>query len=510
MALDPTLADATSQLAALATGRITALELLEVALSRKQEVDKHLNCVVTVDPQPAVARARMIDERRLAARRAGEDPDSLGLLAGLPMTIKDTLDVDGLPASAGLARLKDRMASDADVVGRVKAANGNIWGKTNTPVMAGDWQSANALYGATSNPWDLSRTPGGSSGGAAAAVAAGITALEIGSDIGGSLRVPASFCGVCSHKPTYGLVAMRGHVPPGPNAEAEADLAVAGPIARSSRDLRLLLSVISNAPIPARAPRADLVGLKVGVWTEDPAFVLDPAVRRRVLGFAEKLMDAGVQVKIIESPVNGEALLDCYATLLFSQADDPPGRRALYEFLRGPAGLARRGRAGPLSWAGIVRASTARHREWLAASEARAKLKRIAAVAFESHDVILAPAAPVAAFPHDRRPFGARKLALSDGTSAPYLAMLHWQAFATVMGLPATTLPAGLTADGLPVGVQIIGPEGGDSKTLAVAETVEEVTSGFIAPPLERLIKLAETPPEPLLERVRGGRRGKP
>ncbi len=499
MPLDPTLADATSQLAALATGRISALELLEAALSRRQAVDKHLNAVVAVDPQPAVARARLMDERRLASRRAGEDPDALGLLAGLPMTVKDTFDVDGMPASAGLARLRDRLASDADVVGRVKAAGANVWGKTNVPVKAADWQASNPLYGRTSNPWDLTRTPGGSSGGAAATVAAGITALEVGSDMGGSLRLPASFCGVFAHKPTYGLVSMRGSVPPGPNAEAELDLAVAGPVARSARDLRLLLSVISNAPIPARAPRADLVGLRVGVWTEDPAFVLDPAVRRRVLAMAEALMEAGVAVKVIESPVNGEALLRTYGVLMMSQAyaDAGVAARLGYEALRAPALLAEALGAPPLGWAANVRAITARHREWMAANEERARLKRIAALAFEDCDVILAPAAPVAAFPHDRRPLTQRRLRLSDGSAAPYLSLLHWAAFASVLGLPATTLPAGLTADGLPAGVQVIGPEAGDSKTLAAAEAIAEVASGFAAPPLDRLIREADRPPEP-------------
>jgi amidase len=503
--LDPVLSDATSQLQALATGRITALELLEAALSRRQEVDRHLNCVVAVDPQPAVARARAIDERRLIARRNGEDLDSLGLLAGLPMTVKDTFDVDGMPASSGLARLKGRLASDADVVGLVRAANANVWGKTNVPELGGDWQSDNRLYGRTRNPWDLARTPGGSSGGAAAAVAAGVSALEVGSDLAGSLRVPASFCGVFCHKPTYGLVSMRGSVPPGPGAEAELDLAVAGPLARSARDLRLLLSVLSSAPIPARAPRADLVGLRVGVWTDEPAFVLDPQVRRRVLALAEALMDAGVTAKVIESPVNGEALLRTYATLLLSQTATfaAGGERALYEALRGPAQLAEALGAPPFGWASCVRASTARHREWLAANETRARLKRIAAVAFEELDVILAPAAPIAAFPRTGGAVLTRKLALSDGTRAPYLSLLHWAAFATVLGLPATTVPAGLIGEGLPVGVQVIGPEGGDSRTLAVAETLEEVACGFTPPPLERLMRETDRVHPP-------ARRGKP
>jgi amidase len=190
--------DATGQLQALAARRVSALELLEASVARTDRLNPKLNAVVSRDLDRAYASARLIDDRR--ARR-----ESLGMLAGLPMTVKDALDVEGLPASAGIEYLLHRTAKGAVVVSRVRAEGAIVWGKTNTPVKAADWQTYNALYGITNNPWDLERTPGGSSGGSAAALAAGLTALEIGADIGGSLRVPASFCGVFAHKPTYGI-----------------------------------------------------------------------------------------------------------------------------------------------------------------------------------------------------------------------------------------------------------------------------------------------------------------
>src|SRR4029077_13488988 len=180
-----------------------------------------------------------------------------------------------------------------------KHAGAVIWGKTNTPVMAGDWQTFNALYGTTNNPWDLGRTTGGSSGGAAAALAAGVTALEIGSDIGGSLRVPASLCGVSSHNPTWGLVDQQGHVPPTPGSWSERDLNVVGPMARSARDLRLLLSVLEDGPMAAKAPAADLKTAKIALWLDEPSFPLDPEVRTVIERLAADLAVAGAEVTTI-------------------------------------------------------------------------------------------------------------------------------------------------------------------------------------------------------------------
>jgi len=474
--------DATAQLAILDGGRLSALDLLEASLARCGQVNGRLNAIVAQDLDRARERARAIDDRRAKG-------DPLGPLAGLPMTIKDTFDVEGMPASSGLDALRHRRARDAAAVGHVKRAGAVVWGKSNTPVMAGDWQTFNALYGTTNNPWDLERTSGGSSGGAAAALAAGVTSLELGSDIGGSLRVPASFCGVFSHKPTWGLVSQLGHVPPQPGTHAERDLNVVGPMARSARDLRLLLSVIENGPLAAKAPPAELRGLKVGLWTEEPAFPLDPDVRGVIEGFGEAMRTLGVDVRPIKSPVDAPTLLAAYQVLLGAlvATDLGPAQQRQLRRLRGPAKLARAlglgGGHGRDGWADLTLAYTASHAEWIAANEARAWLGDQMADVFGQVDVIVAPIAPVAAFPHDHRPFQRRTLRASDGSKMPYTAMMRWIALATALGLPATAMPAGRSSDGLPVGAQIIGPRGADSRTLSIAEALEERLGGFERPP---------------------------
>jgi amidase len=470
--------DATGQLAALESGRAGALDLLEAAIDRNAQVHGRLNAVVAQDLQRARDRARAMDD----LRAKGESP---GPLAGLPMTVKDTFDVEGMPASSGLDVLRHRRAQDAAAVGHIKRAGAVIWGKTNTPVMAGDWQTFNTLYGTTNNPWDLERTPGGSSGGSAAALAARITALELGSDIGGSLRVPASFCGVFSHKPTWGMVSQTGHVPPAPGTHAERDLNVVGPMARSARDLRLLLSVIENGPLAAKAPPAELRGLKVGLWLDEPAFLLDSEVRGAVEGFGEALRALGVDVRPLVSPVDAPALLAAYQVLLGSVVGTDLGAAQLRSLqrLRGPAKLARSMGIGVDSWAGLTLAYTATHAEWIEANEVRARMVDQMRGVFARLDVIIAPIAPVAAFPHDHKAFQKRTLRCSDGSAIPYTAMLRWIALATALGLPATAMPAGRTHEGLPVGVQIIGPRGADSRTLSVAEAIEERLGGFERPP---------------------------
>jgi len=470
--------DATSQLVALAGKRVSAVELLKASLARHAETHDRLNAVVAADPERALERARALDDARIRG-------ETLGPLAGLPMTIKDTFDVAGMAASSGLMELKRRMTEDAAAVNHARRAGAVIWGKTNVPVMAADWQSANGVYGATNNPWDLKRTPGGSSGGAAAALAAGVTPLEIGSDIGGSLRVPATFCGVFSHKPTWGMVSQRGHVPPSPGSYAERDLNVIGPMARSARDLRLLLSIIENGPLAPKAPPADLTQVKIGLWLDDPLCPLDTEVRAVIQNFADELRAAGAQVETIPSPVDMRALLHAYQTLLGAVLgeDLPPkmmrGMERARFFMKGSVQ-----KAGPLSNAAMVMAYTARHTEWLAADAVRARLRSEIDVAFGSWDAILAPIAPVPAFPHDRRPFQRRVLKTSDGRMIPYNTMLTWISVATALRLPATAVPAGQTTGGLPVGVQLIGPHAGDARTLAIAQAIDENVRGFVAPPL--------------------------
>jgi amidase len=471
--------DATGQLAALAKKKVSAAELLKAALARHEQTHKRLNAVVAVDLERALQHARALDEMRAKG-------ETLGLFAGLPMTVKDTFDVVGMPASSGLKHYRQRQAEDAAAVRLAKHEDAVVWGKTNTPVLAGDWQTFNKLYGTTNNPWDESRTCGGSSGGAAAALAAGVTALEIGSDIGGSLRVPASFWGVYSHTPTWGLVNQRGQVPPTPGSWSERDLNVVGPMARSARDLRLLLSIIAGGgPLAARAPGANLKTAKIALWLDEPSFPLDPEVRATIETFAEELKAAGAEVTPIASPLHMPTLMSAYQTLLGAiiGEDMPDGTIQAMERMRGIARWQVARGAGPTSAAATTLAYTATHREWLAADAVRNRLRNEIGDVFGRFDAILAPIAPVVAFPHDHRPFARRRLTASDGSVIPYASMLNWIALATALHLPATAIPVGKSASGLPVGAQLIGPLSGDGKTLALAQAIDENIHGFAAPP---------------------------
>ncbi len=469
--------DATDQLSALKTRRVSAVELLKSALARHEQTHAELNAVVAVSVERALEHAKATDELRARG-------DTLGLLAGLPMTVKDTFDVVGLPASSGLKSLRQRQAQDASAVELAKRAGVIIWGKTNTPVMAADCQSFNGLYGVTNNPWDVQRTPGGSSGGAAAALAAGVTALEIGSDIAGSLRVPASYCGVYSHKPTWGLVKQHGHVPPQPGSWSERDLNVIGPMARSARDLRLLLSVLLSGVLAAKAPPADLKEAKIALWLDEPSFALDVETRGAIVGFAAELTAAGAEVTPIASPVHMPTLLGAYRVLLggIIGEDMPDATIWAKQRMRGLARWQISRGGARASEAAMTLAYTATHREWMAADAVRARLRHEISDLFSRFDVILAPITPVVAFPHDHRPFAKRRLMTSDGQAIPYASMLTWISLASALHLPATAIPAGPASSGLPVGVQLIGPLNGDSKTLSLAQAIEENIRGFTPP----------------------------
>lgn len=470
------LADATDQLAALAASRVGAVELLTATLERVERLNTRINAVVARDVDRAMGEARAVD----AARARG---NATGPLAGLPMTVKDTFDIEGLPASAGMKALLGRTATDAEAVARVRAAGAIVWGQTNTPVGSADWQAFNPIHGVTGNPWDLTRTPGGSSGGSAAALAASFTALELGMDISGSLRVPAGFCGVACHRPSWGLVSQAGTVPPAGHA-ADYDLLVAGPMARSVRDLQLMMSVLADLP---PAPPPTIKSLRLGLWLDEPEFPLDPAVRQALAAFADRLVAAGARVEPVTSPVPARPMLAAYMTLLLAVLGGflPPVGHAVFDLARPAAKLALALGAGPLSWAHGVVGYTARHSEWLAAAEARAQMKAAVARTFEQVDLILAPVAPTAAFPHDHLPFvAARRLTMSDGRRIRYIENFDWIALATLCDLPATVIPVGLTTEGLPVGAQLIGPPGADAATLAAAAALEVVAGGFQPPPV--------------------------
>jgi amidase len=264
----------------------------------------------------------------------------------------------------------------------------------------------------------------------------------------------------------------------------ERDLNVIGPMARSARDLRLLLSIIASGSVAPKAPPAELKTARIALWLDEPMYPLDPEVRTVITALAGELAGAGAEVTPIASPVDMRALMVSYHTLLGAiiGEDLPPQMVRQLQMMRPFARLARKRDPDPMSASAMTLAYTATHREWMAADAVRCRLRHEIGALFEKYDAVLAPIAPVAAFPHDHREFQARSLALSTGAVIPYNSMLNWIALATALGLPATAIPAGRTPSGLPVGAQLIGPVGGDARTLALAQAIDENLRGFVAP----------------------------
>ncbi len=485
------LRSARDMLSGLRDGAYDASELLELHVQRMETCNAAVNAVIRTDLPAARERARELDRMARSGERAGP-------LHGLPMTIKDTFDVDGMPAAAGAPEYTDRPARtpDAEAIARLRAAGAVIWGKTNTPYLAGDNQTFNEIHGRTNNPWDLGRTPGGSSGGAAAALATGITPLEIGSDIGGSLRLPAHFCGVAALKPTFGRVPILGHVPPAPGSLSVRDLNVAGPMARSASDLALLYSIISGEP--ERSGRsASLKSRRIGVWAEEKTFPLDRRCRDAVEEAAEAAGEAGARVARARPPIDGPALLDLYLRLLLPiLATDMP--RPLVKAMEMGRPLTRLlAKREPYSHSKWVAYSAATHHDWLHADEVRQRLKRNVAHFFDNWDAIICPIAPSAAFEHVERGNSVTRTMLVEGENTPYHAFHSWIALATVCHLPAVVIPVPQPPGRLPAGVQIIGPEGADQSVLAIAEELERVMGGFVAPPDEPPTSPPPAPPRP-------------
>ncbi|GLH80403.1 amidase [Bradyrhizobium sp. SSBR45G] len=480
-----TFATAVETAKALAHGEVSSVELTQLAIDRIVRHDTRINAVCMRDFDRALEAARAAD----AALARGERRP----LLGLPLTVKESYNVAGLPTTWGFPQQKDFIAAeDALAITRVKDAGGIVLGKTNVPFALGDWQSYNDIYGTTNNPYDLGRTPGGSSGGSAAALAAGYGSLSLGSDIGGSLRVPAFHCGVTAHKPTYGLVASRGHTPPPfPPLPNEADLAVVGPMARSATDLSLLLDVIAG-PDPLEAgkayrldlppPRhARLQDFRVLVIASDPLLPTDTAVRGAIERLAADLARAGVSVTR-QSPLLPDfaASSGLYMRMLhaFLGATMPP------DIYAGAKQAAARLPAEAKSLAADqLRGLVLSHRDWVQATGARARLRAQWRLLFESFDAVICPIMPTPAYPHDHSPDMERRRITIDGVDHPYGDQLAWPGIATLPGLPATAIPLGL-ADGLPVGVQIVGPFLEDRTPIKLAELIERDFGGFVPPPM--------------------------
>ncbi|BAJ26907.1 MULTISPECIES: amidase [Kitasatospora] len=485
---------------ALRAGDVTSTELTEQAIERIEQADGALNAVCAPDFERARAAAREADLAlaRGAHGRGGEGGarGELGRrrpLLGVPVTVKESFDAVGLPTTWGNPEFRGHLAAeDALLVERMRAAGAVVLGKTNVPLGLRDIQTYNEIHGTTNNPWDLARTPGGSSGGSAAALAAGFGALSLGSDIGGSLRTPAHFCGVHAHKPTLHLLPTRGmSPPPGPALPTDIELAVAGPMARSAGDLTLLLDVLlgpdpltrgrsdTTALPPARHQRLD--GFRVLVLDEHPLLPTGADVRAGIARTADALADGGARV-VRHSPLLPDLAeaAELYMLLLFaiSTARFPA---AAYEQVRSLA--AELGADDRSLHAARLRGATLSHRDWLAADHRRELHRRSWRRLFTEFDAVVAPITPTAAFPHHQDPDLLNRRITIAGTDHRYLDQLVWAGLATMPGLPATAVPTGPSTEGLPVGVQLIGPMYEDRTPLRLAELLEEHLGGFRPPP---------------------------
>jgi len=471
--------------AALRRREIGCRELLDHYVARVERFNPTLNAVVTLDLEAARARADEAD----AALASGEQ---WGPLHGVPMTIKDSFETMGLKTTCGFTPLANHVpAHDAVAVGRLAAAGAVFFGKTNVPTLAADVQTYNPLFGVTANPWDTTRTPGGSSGGAAAALAAGLTGYELGSDIGGSIRTPSSWCGLYGHKPSFGIVPMRGHIPGPPGTLAGRDMNVVGPIGRGVEDLALGLDVLVG-PLPdervawsLRLPRARRDALReyrVGLWLDDPGYPVDGEVRDVLERAGAALRAAGCTVTDARPSIDLPGAVRTYFQLLFPVvlADMPSGA---FADLVGAAAAAPPDADDPATR--TARFATLRHHDWLAADEARQRIRMQCAEFFKTHDALLMPVVPVPAIPHDHGdPMSARTITV-DGKARCYYDLFAWVALASMAYLPATVAPVGRTRHGLPVGMQIVGPYLEDRTTIDFAKHVADVVGGFEPPPLD-------------------------
>ena len=462
--------------------KVGCLELLDAYLARVDTYNPRLNAIVVTDRDGARRRARAAD----AALRNGK---VWGPLHGVPMTVKESYDVVGMPTTWGAPELKDnRPSRNALAVDRLLGAGVVLFGKSNVPLMLADWQSYNAVYGSTNNPWDLGRTPGGSSGGSAAALAAGLTGIEAGSDIGASIRNPAHYCGVFGHKPTFGIVPPRGQALPG--RVAQPDIAVIGPLARSADDLALGLSAMAGAdeidgagwqlrlPAPRRKQLRDY---KVAVMLTDPCSEVDREVQDRLQALADFLAKKKARVSDRARPDIDTGEADrVYVQLLRSATS---GRQTDDELAKNLEIARRLARGDESYYARMMRGNTLLHRDWLAFDEARHKMRWKWHAFFEEWDLLLCPPAASAAFPHDQQGERYERTIRVNGKEVPTTDQLFWAGYPGEVYLPATVAPIGFTPSGLPVGVQIVGPQYADRTTIDFARHLEREYQPFVPPP---------------------------
>ncbi|MEE2776016.1 MAG: amidase [Acidobacteriota bacterium] len=464
--------------AAIREKSLSSAEALEGLLARIGERDGPLNIVVTLDEERARADAEAADEETARG-------ESRGPLHGVPMTIKDSFCTKGVRTTSGAPELSDHIAeNDAVPVARLRGAGAVIFAKTNLPIYAGDVQSYNEVFGTSNNPWNVEYAVGGSSGGSGAALAAGFTPLELGSDIGGSIRNPAHCNGVMGHKSSFRLVPALGQIPGPPGTLTQADIAVAGPMARTVDDLELGLDVMAGPDdwegvgykldLPTARGKA-LSDFKVAAWIDDDFCPLASEVSTLLNRAVDEVERAGAAVDRHARPDFEFA----YANGVFSQLIGAAmcGGYSLKDIEKLAADIE--------SGNTITGAENAvlRHRAWLSANERRLQMRRKWFEFFKSYDVVLMPVSPTTAIPHDHsEPQWGRKIKI-DGAERDYGEQIRWMGLTGVSYLPATVVPVGVTRAGLPVGIQIAGPYLEDRTTLAVARGLADRMGGFQPPP---------------------------
>ena len=462
--------------------QISCRELLDHYIARIERYDDDLNAIPVRDFDRARDRADEADTSLMKG-------EVWGPLHGIPMTIKESYDVAGLPTCWGLEEHAASIAiQDCVTVERMKAAGVTIFGKTNVPVMLSDWQSFNPVYGSTNNPWDKARSPGGSSGGSAVALATGMCAIESGSDIGASIRNPAHYCGVFGHKPSFGIVSPRGHALPG--VLAQTDISVVGPLARSASDLDVALDAMVGPSGPDAScwavqlpscEKAKPSDFKIAVMLSHPICAQDETMTTKLQQVVEKLARLGVQVDDTARP--DFDLADYHATYIRLLRAATGGRTpdAVFSaFIEEAVSLS----DTDFSYGALqAKGTTMRHRQWLKDNERRAHYREAWMRFFNDYDLLLCPAAASTAFKHDQSGERTDRVISINGRPESALDQLVWAGISSLAYLPSTVAPVGICADGLPSGLQIIAPYGYDKRSISFAAMMEREICGFTPPP---------------------------
>lgn len=476
---------ATELVAALRSRQVSSVELTDAAIAAIESRDDALNAVVVRDFERARAAAKTAD----AALAKGET----GALLGLPITVKESFNVAGLPTTWGIPKTEMiSVTQDAVAVARLKAAGAVVLGKTNISYLLADWQSFNDVYGTSNNPWSAAHTPGGSSGGSAAALAAGFVSLELGSDLAGSLRVPAHFCGIYAHKPSSDIIPRRGQTPPGVPVLSLAprlDLATCGPMARSAQDLMLGLDVLAGPDdhestawrLQLPGPRhATLKDYRVLVIDQHPLTPTDATVRAPLNDLAERLAAAGCKVgrssdALPDLALVGRMYLQALMAFIGSNMPQPDYEAAAARAAALPEDT---DDLRSVAQRGLV----ASHRDWVQADFIRTGILDRWRRFFRDWDILVCPVMPTPALAHDHRPVTERTV-MVDGHAMPYGDLPLWSSLATLSGLPSTAFPVAISPQGLPVGAQAIGPFLEDRTTITFADLVAQAFGGFKPPP---------------------------